>query len=326
MSTVAAHQNIGPEGGPDTEPAAERLARRLLSGPTLLAAAAFGVAFAAMFWEVLDRQAHISAKQFEDWGHAFLVPLISGFLIWQSRERLARSRPRVFWPALPVVLVALIVYFQSVVLIRSHLPQGLSMLLALYGAVLLLLGPAVMRHLFLPIAFLVFAITLPDQVMNEITFQLQMIASQGAWVVLSVLGAVLGYETLIEGNVLRLLTDDGRDLPLNVAEACSGMRMVVAFYALAGGFALGACREWWQRIALVLLAAPIAVLMNIVRVAVLGLLTLVDPNLADGNAHTVIGTILLFPSVALFFGVVTALNKIVANDAGEAAGAGKGAA
>ena len=315
MSTVATHQ-LGTSNGADADAAARELARRLLRPHTLFAAAVLLIAFVAMFWQVLDRQAQISATRFEDWGHAFLVPIISGFLVWQSRERLARVRPRVFWPALPVVLLAIVVYFQSVVLVRSHFPQGLSMLLAAYGSALLLLGPGVLRHLFLPIAFLVFGITLPEKVMYEITFQLQMVASQGAWVMLSVLGAVLGFETLAEGNVLTMLTDDGRELPLNVAEACSGMRMVVAFYALAAGFALGACREWWQRIALILLAAPIAVLMNIVRVAVLGLLSLVDPNLADGNAHTVIGTILLFPSIALFFGVVAALNKIVQPDAG----------
>jgi hypothetical protein len=54
--------------------------------------------------------------------------------------------------------------------------------------------------------------------------------------------------------------------------------------------------------------------MNIVRVAVLGVLTLIDPNLAAGDAHTIIGTILLVPSLGLFLGIVWALNRVVRED------------
>ena len=64
----------------------------------------------------------------------------------------------------------------------------------------------------------------------------------------------------------------------------------------------------------VLLAGPVAVFMNIVRVAVLGLLTLIDPNLAAGDAHTIIGTVLLVPSLGLFLGVVWALNRVVRDE------------
>jgi hypothetical protein len=59
-----------------------------------------------------------------------------------------------------------------------------------------------------------------------------------------------------------------------------------------------------------------------VRVTVLGLLTLVDPNLAAGNAHTLIGTILLVPSLALFLGVVWALNRVVDTSTGDDPGTG----
>ena len=60
------------------------------------------------------------------------------------------------------------------------------------------------------------------------------------------------------------------------------------------------------------MAAPVAILVNIGRVAVLGLLTLWNPNLAAGQAHTLIGTLLLFPGLMLFLFVVWALNKAVA--------------
>jgi exosortase/archaeosortase family protein len=61
----------------------------------------------------------------------------------------------------------------------------------------------------------------------------------------------------------------------------------------------------------VLLAAPVAILINILRVAVLGLLSMVDANLAAGQAHTLIGTLLLIPGLMLFLLVVWTLNKVV---------------
>jgi len=68
-----------------------------------------------------------------------------------------------------------------------------------------------------------------------------------------------------------------------------------------------------------LIAGPVAILMNMVRVTVLGLLTLFDPNLASGDAHTIIGTILLVPSLGLFMGVVWMLNRIIGSGGADGA-------
>jgi exosortase/archaeosortase family protein len=155
--------------------------------------------------------------------------------------------------------------------------------------------------------------------MNDLTAPLQLIASNGAYLVLSVLGALFGFTVDVEGTVLKMLTSSGTTIPLNVAEACAGMRMVIAFIALAGATALLGCREWWQRIALMLLAIPVAILVNIGRVAVLGLLSLADANLATGKAHELIGELLLLPGLALFLGVVWVLNRVMKPPAGEAA-------
>jgi exosortase len=145
--------------------------------------------------------------------------------------------------------------------------------------------------------------------MIKVTFQLQLIASKGAWVMLSVIGSIFGFLVDLDGNTLSVGGNK-----LNVAEACSGMRMVVAFYALAATVAALGCRHWWQRVALLLLAAPVAIFMNVIRVAVLGLLSLGNVNLAAGEAHMLIGTLLLIPSLALFLAVVWTLNKLVNED------------
>lgn len=278
----------------------------------VLGAILLAVAFGALFHAWFSRQALLSWNHLEDWGHAFVVPLISGYMLWKMRAALARTRATAYLPGLTALLTGMACYVFFLVQVPNHMLQGLSVLLALFGLTLFVLGPGLMRIAFLPIAFLAFGVTVSEQIMIRLTFPLQVIAAKGSWVLLNLVGAVFGFKSDIDGNMLTLIDSSGRTLsPLNVAEACSGMRMLIAFFALAAAVALLSCREWWQRVAVVLLAGPVAVLMNVVRVAVLGILTLIDPNLASGDAHTLIGTILLVPSLFLFLGMVWALNRTV---------------
>ncbi len=274
------------------------------------------VAFVALFHRWLIFQHLHSSGKIDDWGHSYLVLLFSGYLVWRSRDRIAATVPTVFWPALGPLLLGVMAYFFCVVGIRNHMLQGLAMLLTLFGLTLLMLGPAMMRFLFIPIAFLAFGITISEQIMILLTFQLQLIASSGAWLVLSLISLVSGFSIEVAGNTLTVIDSSGVPHRLNVAEACSGMRMVVAFFALAGMAAILGCSHWWQRVALMLLAAPVGVLVNIGRVSVLGILTLFDPELAKGGAHMFIGTLLLIPGLLLFVLVVRVLNRVVHDGAG----------
>lgn len=276
--------------------------------------ALLGISFVALFHRWFESQHLHSSKAIEDWGHAYLVPFISGFIVWQRRKELAVTRVRVYWPGLVPTLFGMVSYVFGVVGIRNHMFQGLSIIISVFGVVLLLFGPAVMRRVFPAIGYLVMGITVSEAIMLKITWPLQQLASQGAWVMLSIVGSFAGFSVDVNGNTLTVIDSAGESFPLNVAEACSGMRMVVAFLALAGAVALLSCKQWWQRILLLLLASPVALLMNVVRVAILGLATLFDPDLAAGEAHTFIGTLLLFPSLGLFMGVVWLLNRVVTGD------------
>lgn len=278
----------------------------------LLITAILGGLLVWLFHQWFLFQFKVSWQNKEDWGHTLVIPFISGYLLWQSREAIARTPVRVFWPALVPFLVGIHAYANNIFFISNPMLQGFSMILCLGSLILFCTGPAMLRHAFLPILYLVLMVTIAESIMLSITFSLQLLASQGSWLMLSLIGEPFQWFTVdLVGNRLDIMTSTGELHPLNVAEACSGMRMVVAFYALAGAVALLGCSQWWQRIALILLAGPVAILMNMVRVTVLGLLTLFDPNLAAGDAHTLIGTILLVPSLGLFLGVVWVLNRIV---------------
>jgi len=271
-----------------------------------------GISFVILFYRWFFQQGKISLSYPEDWGHAFVIPMIAGYMVWQNRERINASSATIFWPAAIPFLLGIQAYAYNMFNVRNHMLQGMSLVLTLGALILWLVGPRMFRYLFLPVVYLVLMITISEQYMLAVTFKLQLIASQGSWLILSLIGNPFDWFTVdIDGNTLNILTNSGEILPMNVAEACSGMRMVVAFYALAIAVALLGSPKWWQRIALILLAGPVAVFMNIIRVTVLGLLMLVNPDLASGDAHTVIGTLLLIPSLLLFLSMAWILNRLI---------------
>ncbi len=309
MKTTGASQATSPAGG-----VVDDALGRLLCPRGLVMAGILTSAIGFLFHTWLYKQHLWSWTKPADWGHAYFIPLISLYMIYQHRDELRKVKPEVYWPGIAPLLTGVMSYFIfSVGAMGNHMFQGFSLILTIFGVVLLLAGPGVMRHVFVPIAYLVFAITISEKIMLLITFPLQLVASQGAWVLLNVVGLPFGFSADVAGNTLSVISSQGEVHPLNVAEACSGMRMVIAFVALAGAVALIACRQWWQRVSLLMLSVPVALLMNIIRVTVLGVLVLIDPNLTAGNAHTAIGTLLLIPALGLFMLVIWLLNNLVSD-------------
>ena len=116
--------------------------------------------------------------------------------------------------------------------------------------------------------------------------------------------------------------NEGKPNLLNVAEACSGMRMLVAFLALGVAMAYVSLPTIWQRVALVVMGVPVAVFVNVLRVATLGVLTLFNPDFAAGEFHHFIGLLWLVPAFMLYLLVLWVLSNLVVNDTGEAGHAG----
>lgn len=285
------------------------VARWATPGNLLIALLTLG-GFLALFYQWFGFQHRFSWGS-DDWAHAYVVPFIAGYAIWRERDLLADLTPRLYWPGVLPLMLGVVCYFFFVLGFPNHMGQGFAIVLSIYGLALLNLGPRITAILTFPIAYLLFAITISERVMGDITFQLQLIASKGAWVLLN----MLQIHTELAGNTLTIFKSSGETIPLNVAEACSGMRMVIAFYALGAAVAFLSTKLWWQRIALLLLAGPIAVLVNVFRVASLGVLSLWDEEFSKGNAHMAVGLVWLVPAFLLFMFCVWALKRMVVEPA-----------
>ncbi len=289
----------------------------LLSAQALVMAGLLTLALTGVFWEWLLRQNRFSMEQPADWGHVYMVPFISGYFIYRRRASIARLRPSVFWPGALPLLTGIAAYYLWTLTPSpgKHMFQGYALVLCVAGLTLLLTGPRLFAWLCLPVSYLAFGVTVSDRLMQDLTFKLQLVASQGA----SLLLKMMGFTVDLAGNTLSVASGTGEPHMLNVAEACSGMRMVIAFLALGVAVAFLSCPQWWQRVALVLLAVPVAVLTNVIRVASLGLASLWSPGLAEGTAHELIGVLWLVPAFLFFMGIVWALKGIVRDETKPAA-------
>jgi len=78
---------------------------------------------------------------------------------------------------------------------------------------------------------------------------------------------ILGQPVIRQGNMISV---DG--IPLEVAEACSGLRMVTIFGGFAVAVALLISRPWWDKLIILLSAIPIALIVNVTRIVVTALL------------------------------------------------------
>ncbi len=266
------------------------------------------ILFCGFFADFLYRQARYATDP--DWSHSAMVPLISLWFIWVNRERIASlSRGRNLL-GIPLMLFGMLVYFLfSLSTIANHTVQGAGMILCLLGLVLFLFGRKVWFALLFPQLYLSLGVTVSNRALGLITPTLQTWAARGSYILLN----AVGYQTEISGNVLTVF-HKGAEHPLNVAEACSGMRMIVGFIALGTAVAFLSCKNWWQRIILVALAIPIAVFVNILRVATLGVLSTVDAQWISGDAHIYIGMLWLIPAFVVYMGVVWVLHHIIIED------------
>lgn len=259
--------------------------------------------FTVVFWHFLLLTARSGIMNAADWGHVLVIPFISGWFVWLRRAELSREPFRPAWSGLVAMLIGLLIYAMALLgpsaWQHSNL-QGAGVVLTLGGLCLLLFGWRAMRWLWFPILYWgIFGQRISEQALQLVTLRLQDLAASGAYFMLN----AIGFDTDISGNVLTVYGPNGEPHPLNVAEACSGMRMLVAFLALGVAMAHVGLDHWWQRVALVAMAVPVAVGVNILRVASLGILSLRDVNMIQGEFHHFVGMVWLVPGFVMFLGV-----------------------
>jgi len=278
-------------------------------------AALAGAAFVWMFWEILRRSYHFSSDP--NWSHIVIVPVISLYYVFQHKERLRAAPKQICWPALPVLVGSIYLYLWWIYPGRNDMFRGYSAVLGLGALLWFVLGSRAMRVLWFPVVYLCFAVKVSDAIWSRIAERLQDIAAKGATIVLEVYAAFTNVSVANDGNSITLRffrngawVEEG----LNVAEACAGLRMLMAFVALGVALAFLFDRPWWQRVVMMAVTVPVAVLVNIGRVAALGVIYTYNKEYAQGDFHVFVGLLMLIPAAGIFLLLGWIMDKIIIRD------------
>lgn len=236
------------------------------------------------------------ARQWWDdpnYGHGLLVPVFVAYILWRERTRWRTVSVRASNYGLPIMLLALGLLILGM-LGAELFTARVSLLILISGIIVFLAGWQVLRSIAFPIGYLFFMIPLPALVYYQLTFPLQLWASR--------LGAhglvILGVHTVREGNLLIL-----PNATLEVVEACSGVRSLLSLLAAVVAYGYLAEHRMWKRCLLVVLAIPIVILSNGLRLVATGVLSFVfGPEVDSGPVHAVLGLaffVLAFLSILL---------------------------
>ena len=249
---------------------------------------------------------HVILKLIHDWSiddnysHGFLVPFISGYLIWQNRQALSKLHVK------PTNIGLLLLSFSVVFYILAYtgaelFTQRFSMILVILSGIIFLAGWEYFRVLLLPVLYLTFMIPLPSIIWNKIAFPLKLFATHLAVNAMHLIGiTVYG-----EGNIIYL-----PNTTLEVADACSGLRSLTSLLALSAAFALITTHSKPKKIILFLSAVPIAIAANIFRLVSTAILAKkFGPQVAHGFLHEASGIAVFLISLIFLFSLNALLSR-----------------
>jgi len=230
------------------------------------------------------------------WSHGFLIPIFSLYFINQKRTEILRSTANgEFKPnylGLFFLICGILFYPLNIVHFQYGYLRPIAMIATLGAVVLFLGGWRLVKYTWLPIGFLVFAVPLPDRYYRGLTIPMRQWAATVASALLSLVNEL---EATANGVVIDVVYKGQRLEPaLDVAEACSGMRLLMVFLALGVAMAYLHRRPIWQRLVLLTCTIPIAIFCNIVRVTITGFIyILIHPKYAQGIYHDALGLAML---------------------------------
>lgn len=253
---------------------------------TLLTAAVYGVfhteIYSIVFKWVID----------SSWSHGFLIPFFSLYFLNQRKKEILTFEPRTDWLGL-VFLICCLLFYPLVIFVYKFGYLRSLVIIPTIGSIILFIGGwRLVKYTWLPVVYLVFAIPLPDRIYTDVTIPMREIDAAMAT---QILNLVSGLEAKASGVVIDIVYKGIKLEPgLDVAEACSGMRLLMAFLALGVAMAYLHYRPIWQRLILLVSTVPIAILCNIVRVTITGLIYILwDPMYAQGIYHDMLGLLML---------------------------------
>jgi exosortase len=213
------------------------------------------------------------------WSQGMLLPPLALYIAWEHRRQ-TLSQPAVTDRRGLVLTALACTMFVAGKLASEFFLMRFSSVILLAGIIWTFWGSARLRTLAFPILLLATMVPLPALVYNSIAAPLQLLVSDFS----TSIAQGLGVSAFRDGNIIQLA-----NVSLGVAEACSGVSSLSAL--AVGGLLLGylLCSRLLCRITLFVVAIPLAIGVNIIRVAGTAVLADYNQELAMGLYHSFTG-------------------------------------
>lgn len=236
------------------------------------------------------------------YSHGWLIPLFTLMLLWMRQQPLTPVPPKQRWYGVGILAAALGLRIFPCACFGLDIPDMLTFVPAVLGVILLIGGWRMLRWAGPAAAFLIFMFPLPWTLEQALLDPLQEFATKVSTYALQ----TLGFGAYRDGNVIHI-----EDLPLNVVDACSGLRMTTIFVALSVAIVLVADRPWWENLVILLSAIPIALVVNVTRITVTGVLHMVaTEKLANMVFHDLAGWLMVPMALILLWIEVMILSNL----------------
>ncbi len=246
-----------------------------------------------IYWPTLKRMLSYLLSN-DDYSYGLLIPLVSVYIIYLKWPQLKQAPFRPSWWGIFVIFGGLSLAILGELAADLYIPR-LSFIVALGGIVLLLGGWSLLWLWLFPLLLLIMMIPLPELVTNKLTLPLQLLSSRLATFFLQVLGVPVHRQ----GNIIDLGVRQ-----MQVVDACSGLRYILALLALGVIFCYFYQRRPWKIVVLLLVLLPATIVANALRVAAMG----IYPALLEGFWHFFSGWLIFLFCFLVLAGVNYLLN------------------
>ncbi len=228
------------------------------------------------------------------YSHGFIIPFISGYLIWMNKEKLKTEKIEMSWFGIILVVFAVFLHITGTILYIFSI-SGFSILFLVFGVSLFLFGKSISSKILFPLLFLVFMFPLPIAILNTVAFPMKLLAAKTAATIVGFAGIPIFQEgfniTIPVGTLL-------------VGNPCSGLRSLLSFMMLGAIFAYLGQMGTIKKYLLFLFSIPIALLSNIIRVTILILIMHffgIDAASPESIWHDASGVFVFIIGMLLFY-------------------------
>lgn len=249
-------------GAPPPRLAIGDILSSIVKSPAFLPGLVMLVGVLLAFWPLIERLPPLWLEGDGYYSHGFLVPLISAYIVYRRWDKLKDIPVKPGWVAL-ILMLPLLFVLRAANKAEILLLMSFGLMATLFLGVWFAAGLRWAFALSLPILYLLFALPIWTMAIDMYTNPLQQLSTDVAYMILKTIG-MQPYQPTPTVIYLDRFT-------LDVAVPCSGLKLVLAVTAFTVFFTLIARLKWWANTLMFALILPLCLIINGLRIALIGI-------------------------------------------------------